>query len=95
MIDIKKIKRIIDPHKEPDKQFFLDLLDADKQENYEREHINAVMVMLRLIYINKLKSAIQDARDEIARISADPDYNAESYKSYVAQSGDFKAQGRD
>ena len=73
MIDIKKIKRIIDPHKEPDKQFFLDLLDADKQENYEREHINAVMVMLRLIYINKLKSAIQDARDEIARISADPE----------------------
>lgn len=84
MIDIKKIKRIIDPHKEPDKQFFLDLLDADKQENYEREHINAVMVMLRLIYINKLKSAIQDARDEIARISADPDYNAESYKKVMS-----------
>ena len=35
MADIKKIKEIIDPHKEPDKQFFLELLDSDKQCTYE------------------------------------------------------------
>lgn len=51
MIDIKRIKKIIDPHKEPNKQFFLDLLDKDKQEAFEREHIDAVMFMLRAIYI--------------------------------------------
>ena len=49
MADINKIKRIIDPHKVPDKQFFLDLLDADKQTACENEHIDAVMTMLRII----------------------------------------------
>ena len=84
MADIKKIKKIIDPHKEPDKQFFLDLLDDEKQEAYEREHIDAVMFMLRYIYINKLKSAIKEAQDEISALVADPDYDAESYKRVMA-----------
>ena len=84
MADINKIKRIIDPHKVPDKQFFLDLLDADKQTACENEHIDAVMTMLRIIYINKPKSAIKDLQNEIARLTADPDYNAESYKTVMA-----------
>ena len=83
MADIKTIKKILDPHKEPDKQFFLDLLDADKQAVCEDRHINAVMSMLRYIYINKLKAAIDDAKREIAAVMSDPDYNAESYKKVV------------
>ena len=88
MADLKKIKKILDPHKEPDKQFFLDLLDNDKQVEYEREHIDAVMFMLRFIYINKLKTSIESAKEQIAKITADPDYNAESYKTVM----ELKAQ---
>ena len=84
MADIKRIKKIIDPHKEPDKQFFLDLLDSEKQLAWECDHIDAVMFMLRYIYINKLKASISAARDEIASLVADPDYNAESYKRVMA-----------
>ena len=84
MADINKIKKIIDPHKEPDKQFFLDLLDSEKQLNYEREHIDAVMFMLRVIYINKLKVSIKEAQEEISRLVSDPDYDAESYKKVMA-----------
>ena len=91
MADYNKIKKIIDPHKEPDKHFFLDLLDADKQTAYEREHINAVMLMLRVIYINKLKAVINSAKQEIAEISADPDYNAESYKKVMALKAEINA----
>ena len=83
MADIKTIKKILDPHKEPDKQFFLDLLDVDKQAVCEDRHINAVMSMLRYIYINKLKAAIDEAKREIAAVMSDPDYNAESYKKIV------------
>lgn len=91
MADFKRIKKLIDPHKEPDKQFFLDLLDVQKQESYEREHIDAVMFMLRAIYINKLKSAIKQAQDEIAEITSDPDYNAESYKKVMALKAEISA----
>ena len=80
MIDIKRIKKIIDPHKEPNKQFFLDLLDKDKQEAFEREHIDAVMYMLRAIYINKLKAAIKSAQEQISSLVSVPDYDAESYR---------------
>ena len=91
MADFKRIKKLIDPHKEPDKQFFLDLLDVQKQESYEREHIDAVMFMLRAIYINKLKSAIKQAQDEIAEITSDPDYNAESYKKVMSLKAEISA----
>lgn len=92
MADIKKIKEIVDPHKEPDKQFFLDLLDSEKQWTSECEHIDAVMFMLRVIYINKLKAAIKTAQDEISALVADPDYNAESYKKVMGLRAEIAAR---
>lgn len=88
MADINKIKKLIDPHKEPDKQFFLDLLDDEKQTAYEEEHMGAVMSMLRFIYINGLKKTIDSLKEEISSLMADPDYDAESYKNVL----DLKAQ---
>ncbi|MCD7729824.1 MAG: AAA family ATPase [Clostridia bacterium] len=84
MADYKQIKKLIEPHKEPDKQFFLDLLDDDKQLEYEAAHINGVMLMLRAVYINKLKKEIISATDEISRLTSDKDYNAESYRQVMA-----------
>ena len=43
MADIKDIKKILSPSKQPDKQFYLDLLDTDKQRAYEEEHLKAVL----------------------------------------------------
>ncbi|MCD8041072.1 MAG: AAA family ATPase [Clostridia bacterium] len=83
MADFKKVKNLINPHKEPDKQFFLDLLDDDKQLSYEAEHLNAVMLMLRAVYINKLKRSIKSAQEEIDRLTSDRDYNAESYRQVL------------
>lgn len=80
MTDIEEIKNLIDPHKEPDKQFFLDLLDENKQNAAEHKHLQAVMIMLKALYIVKLKNKIAAAREEKTAITKAPDYNAEKYK---------------
>ncbi len=80
MPDFKSLKNSIDPHREPTKQFFMDLLDADKQRAYEDEHVSAVMQMLKVLYIGRLKAKISAAREEKQQIKSEPDYTAEKYK---------------
>ncbi len=80
MTDLKSLKNSIDPHKEPTKQFFLDLLDADKQAEYEQTHVSAVMQMLKALYIGRLKAKIFAARAEKEQLVAEGDYTAEKYK---------------
>ena len=50
MTDLKyeTLLRIINSHKGPDKQFYLDLLDEPKQYAYEEEHMYAVLVLLKV-----------------------------------------------
>ena len=80
MADIKSIKKILSPSKQPDKQFYLDLLDGDKQRAYEEEHLSAVLVMLKLIYVKKLLDSIRAAEAERDALQHGPDYNAEKYR---------------
>ena len=80
MADFKSLKNSIDPHKEPTKQFFLDLLDADKQWSCEQEHVSAVMQMLKALYIGRLKAKIFAARAEKEQIMNEGEYTAEKYK---------------
>lgn len=80
MPDFKSLKNSIDPHREPTRQFFMDLLDADKQRAYEDEHVSAVMQMLKVLYIGRLKAKISAAREEKQQIKSEPDYTAEKYK---------------
>ena len=62
----EKLKKLIEPHKLADKQFFIELLDFNLQKKYEEERIKAVMLMLKALYINKLKAKI--ARSEERRV---------------------------
>lgn len=80
MTDFEKLKNLIDPHKITDKAFFLDLLDADKQKEYEDAHIEGVMVMLKALYINKLKNKLTAAKEEKNSLNNSPDHNADSYR---------------
>ena len=80
MADFKELKNLIDPHKVPDKQFFLDLLDEDKQSSAEHRHIHAVMLMLKALYIMKIKKGIEEANAEKKRLTQSSDYNAEKYR---------------
>ena len=74
----KRYFKLIDPKKQPDKQFFLDLLDTDKQTAYEEEHLRAVMLMLRYYYVQPHKKKIKEAERQIQEMHAASDYSAES-----------------
>lgn len=76
----EEAENLINPKKEPTKQFFLELLDDGKQREAEDSHIGAVKTMLKALYIVKLKKAIEAARAEKQSIISSPDYNAETYK---------------
>lgn len=80
MADLKDIKNLIDSHKEPTKEFFLDLLDGDKQREYENAHLSAVMAMLKAVYLASLRAKIKEAADEKSEIKKSPDYDAEKYQ---------------
>ena len=71
MTEIEKILHFISPHKQPDKDFYMQLLDAEKQRAYEDERIRAVMLALKALYINKLKQRINECRRERDRLNAE------------------------
>lgn len=83
MADLNEIKNLINPNKAADKNFYLDLLDAEKQKQYEDMHVRAILVMLRVLYINKLKTKISEAEKEIKNLTAQSDYGAEEYKKTI------------
>ncbi len=80
MADIKDVKKILSPSKQPDKAFCLDLLDEDKQRAYEEEHLSAVLKMLKAMYVRKHLDAIKAAREERDALERGPDYNAQKYR---------------
>lgn len=80
MSKIDDAKNLINPKKQATKQFFLELLDDEKQRIYENEHLNAVKLTLKALYLIKLKNGIAAARDERQSLTSSPDYNAETYR---------------
>ena len=83
MADIRKLKNLINPKKNADKQFYLDLLDEDKQRAWEDGHISAVLTMLKVLYLNKLGKKIKEAEEEKSALTNSPDYDAEKYLSLI------------
>lgn len=84
MSDYKEVKNLISPHKNPDKQFYLDLLDADKQLVCEQEHLAAVLKMLKFIYISRLLNKIKADKAERDSLMYGDDYDAEKYRRVIA-----------
>ena len=73
-------KALIEPKKSGNHDWFLLLLDDEKQRQYEEEHVDAVMQMLRILHIRPHKKAIKAAKEEIARLEKETDYAAENYR---------------
>lgn len=90
----EKLKRALDPHKQPDKEWFLALLDAEKQKAYEDGHMEAVMRMLRIAHIREHRLKIREAKEEIARIEAEEEHDAESYRKTGELLGEIEAHER-
>ncbi len=80
MADISELKNLINPQKNADKNFYLELLDENRQREYENAHISAVLSMLKFLHINKLTCKIREAEEEKNSLISSPDYDAEKYK---------------
>ncbi len=81
---------LVKSHKEPDKQFYLDLLDEEKQRACEDAHVRAVMTLLKICYINKLKLKIRTAQEEIAGLR-EGDFSAENYRTIIERNAEIRA----
>ena len=79
-IPYEKLLTLINPHKEESHDWFLSLLDDEKQRAYEEEHMEAVMQMLRIARIRPHRNAIREARAEIARLEKEEGDSAEAYR---------------
>ena len=69
----------------------MDLLDADKQLCEENAHIQAVMSLLRVLYILKHKNKLTAARTEKEGLLSGGDYNAEKYRRVLELNSEISA----
>ncbi len=74
----EKLISLIETKKSGDHEWFLSLLDDEKQAIYENEHMDAVMQMLRIARIRPHKIAVKKATEEIARLEKEEN-TAENY----------------
>lgn len=62
-----------------DKKWFLDLLDDEKQKKYEDNHLKALLLALRLSYLNKEQDTVREAQRELSEIRNGDDHSAAAY----------------
>ena len=80
MTEFEELINLISPKRNTEKQYFLDLLDGEKQFAYEEERIAAVMKLLRAFRLSKLKSKLDGLKAERQELTQSEDYNAEKYR---------------
>ncbi len=78
-ISYEKLIALLETKKAGDRDWFLSLLDDEKQALYEEEHLRAVMLALKGMRIRPHKNAVARAREEIARLEREGD-SAENYR---------------
>ena len=77
----KTARELLSPKKNADKAWYLALLDGEKQMSYEKEHLAAVLQVLKAFYIVRIRDRIRAAREEIAQIRSREKYEAEDYRA--------------
>lgn len=78
MADLDLLKKTINPHRQTDKNFFLQLLDSDAQFSYESSRISACMQLLKILYINRIKTKIVAAFEKKRSLSSAEERTSET-----------------
>ncbi len=91
-MDKHAAEELLSPKKNADKAWYLSLLDADKQTEYEEEHLAALLKMLRFVYIARLLSKISSLKAEADAIRAREDYSAEDYRALLEKKAQIAAE---
>lgn len=78
-LSYEKLIALLDTKKAGDREWFLSLLDDERQKSYEEEHVDAVMQMLRIARIRPHKNKIRAAQAEIRELEREGN-SAENYR---------------
>lgn len=85
----KEMREFIKSRKQPNKQYYLDLLDEDKQMKYESLRVSVVMSLLKICYINRYKLKIKEAMQEIEGLRSE-EFSAENYRKIIGLNAQIK-----
>ncbi len=86
------LKKKLESRKRDDKKWYLDLLDRDKQTEYEIDHLAAVLSMLKIRYIRTHLKKIERAKEERSEILNAKDYSAENYRALIEKNAEIAAE---
>ena len=89
-IPYEQLLKLLDTKKSGDHDWFLSLLDDEKQRAYEDEHLSAVLQMLRIARIRPQKNAVKEIKEEIAQLESEGT-NAENYRKIRAVRAEIAA----
>lgn len=87
----KSVKELLSPRIDADKAWYLALLDADEQREYEERHLDAVLRMLKLVHILRYQRRIAEAKKEIADLRAREGYGAEEFRAIQEKNAEVAA----
>ena len=85
----REMRQFLQSQKRPDKQFYLDLLDEEKQRVYEDMRVRVVMALLKTKYIGELRQKIRAAQEEAERLRAE-EFSAENYRTIIKLNAEIK-----
>lgn len=81
---LQQLKKEIASFRVADKEWYLDLLDDEKQKESEDRHIRALLVMLRKLYLDREREKVRAAQEELTAIRGGDDHSAEAYARTLA-----------
>ena len=74
---------MLDPKRDADKAWYLALLDEEGQLCYEKEHLDAVLRMLRFYYLSRLQHRVREIEGEMEGLRAQEGYSAGEYRELL------------
>ena len=77
----KSAKDLLCPKIDADKAWYLALLDPEAQFAYERDHLDAVLRMLKVFYILRYRRQIAQLREECEELRQKEHYSAEDFRT--------------
>ncbi len=88
----EKYRELLDPKKQADKEWYLALLDGEKQTEYENRHLEALLISLKALYLVRYKKRIAALKEEIAEIRSREGYGAEEYRQILEKNAAIAAE---
>ncbi len=86
------LRRKLQSQKNADKNWYLDLLDGEKQVVYENEHLEDVLHMLKVCYVRKYLRRIGKMKEEREEIRSRKDYSAEDYRALIEKNAEIASE---